>query len=277
MNCKNCHTELQEQDDYCTSCGGKVIRNRLTIRNLFEHVSETFFNYDNKLLRTLIDLFKKPEAVIGGYINGTRKRYVNPISYVALSLTIGGLYMLILNKFFPNAMAEMSSMAVQKGQEEFMSNYWSFLQKYYSFFMIMLIPLYALISRLVFVNRKEYNYTEHLVMAMYIMAQFSLVSSFLNIILLLLQLSPSLLGTASIFLQMAYFGYCYKRLYKLSFGGFILRTLWFLAILLLIMIVIVLLGVLMAFLFKDSAVVQGMIESQKAAIEAQEAIKDSIN
>lgn len=277
MNCKNCYTELQEQDDYCTSCGGKVIRNRLTIRNLFEHVSETFFNYDNKLIRTLIDLFKKPEAVIGGYINGTRKRYVNPISYVALSLTIGGLYMLILNKFFPYAMAEMSSMAVQEGQEEFMSNYWSFLQKYYSFFMIMLIPLYALISRLVFVNRKEYNYTEHLVMAMYIMAQFSLVSSFLNIILLLLQLSPSLLGTASIFLQMAYFGYCYKRLYKLSFGGFILRTLLFLAILLLIMIAIVLLGVLMAFLFKDSAVVQGMIESQKAAIEAQEAIKDSIN
>jgi hypothetical protein len=277
VNCKNCNTKLLDQDQYCKNCGGKVIRNRLTIRNLFEHISETFFNYDNKLLRTLIDLFKKPEAVIGGYINGMRKRYVNPISYIALSLTIGGIYMLILNKFFPNAMAEMSSMGVQEGQEELMANYWSFIQKYYSLFMIMLIPFYALISRLVFVNRKEYNYTEHLVMAMYIMAQFSLVSSILNILLLVFQLSPSILGTASIFLQMAYFGYCYKRLYKLTHGGLALRTLWFLAILLLILIIIVILGFLIGFLFKDSEVMQSIIESQKAAIEVQEVIKDSIN
>ena len=80
MNCKNCHTELSEHDDYCRNCGARIIRNRLTFRNLFEHLSETFFNYDNKLLRTLIDLIKKPEDVIVGYINGVRKKYVNPIS-----------------------------------------------------------------------------------------------------------------------------------------------------------------------------------------------------
>lgn len=277
INCKNCHTELEEKDDYCTKCGGKVIRKRLTFKNLFEHLSETFFNYDNKLLRTLIQLFKQPENVIGGYIKGIRKRYVNPMSYIALSLTIGGLYMLILNKFFPNAMAEMSSIGVQQGQEEFMTNYWSFIQKYYSLFMIMLIPFYALISRLVFVNRKEYNYTEHLVMAMYIMAQFSLVSSFLNIALLVLHLPSTLLGSGSIFLQIAYFGYCYKRLYKLSFGGFILRTLFFLGILLILMIAIIILGILAAMLFKDSEIVQSFIEAQKATSEAQKAIKDSIN
>ena len=52
MNCKNCHTELHDHDDYCPNCGARVIRNRLTFKNLFEHISETFFNYDNKLLRT---------------------------------------------------------------------------------------------------------------------------------------------------------------------------------------------------------------------------------
>ena len=68
MNCKNCDTLLKEQDDFCNSCGAKVIRNRLTVRNLFEHFSETFFNYDNKLLRTFTTLFTKPEVVIEGYI-----------------------------------------------------------------------------------------------------------------------------------------------------------------------------------------------------------------
>ena len=81
MNCKNCQNELTPESDYCNICGGKVIRNRLTLKNLFEHVSETFFNYDNKLLRTFIDLLKKPDEVINSYVKGVRKRYVNPLSF----------------------------------------------------------------------------------------------------------------------------------------------------------------------------------------------------
>ena len=76
MECKNCSSQLQENDDYCNSCGAKVIRNRLTLKNLFEHFGEEFLNYDNKFLRTFIRLFRKPEDVIGSYINGTRKKYV---------------------------------------------------------------------------------------------------------------------------------------------------------------------------------------------------------
>ena len=276
MNCKNCNTELKKQDDYCNSCGGKVVRNRLTFKNLFEHITETFFNFDNKLLRTLIDLFKKPDIVIGGYINGTRKRYVNPISYLALTLTVSGIYLIIINKFFPNVFVAMSS-AGADGQQEFMTIYIEYLQKYYSLFMVSLIPLYALISRLVFINRKDFNFTEHIVMAMYIMAQFSLVSSFLNIALLLLQLPPDLLGTSSIFLQMAYFGYCYARLYKLSIKGFILRTLWFFCILLIACVLIFVVGIIFAIIFKDSDIIQSMIEAQKNAAEAQKTLKDTIN
>ena len=100
MNCKNCHTKLPLDSDFCNSCGGKVIRNRLTFRNLFEHISETFFNYDNKLLRTFIDLFKKPELVIDGYIEGVRKRYVNPISFFGISLTLSGLSIFIIKKYY---------------------------------------------------------------------------------------------------------------------------------------------------------------------------------
>lgn len=100
MNCKNCHTELLQEDDYCRKCGGKVIRNRLSFKNLFEHLSETFFNYDNKLLRTFVQLIKNPEDVIVGYIDGVRKKYINPISFFGLSLTLSGLSIFILKKFY---------------------------------------------------------------------------------------------------------------------------------------------------------------------------------
>lgn len=276
MHCKNCQTELLAKDDYCRNCGGRVIRNRLTFKNLFEHISETFFNYDNKLLRTIIDLFKKPEIVIGGYINGVRKKYVNPISFLALTLTVGGIYMLVLNKYFPNAMTAMSTVGVE-GQKEMVLNTVKYTQKYYSLIMILLIPFYALLSRLVFINRKEFNYTEHLVMAIYIMAQFSLVSSFMNIALLILRLPPNILGSASIFLQMAYFGYCYTRLYKLSARGIVLRTLFFLVILFAMALLIAVLGIIVGILFKDSAFMQNLIESQKEAIEAQKATMETTN
>ena len=276
MNCKNCTTELSLNSEFCNQCGGKVIRNRLTFRNLFEHITETFFNYDNKLLRTFIDLFKKPEAVIRGYIEGIRRRYVNPISYLALAITIGGIYFIVLNKFFPNALAAGMSISDDKNQQEMVSVMVKYIGEYYSIMMILFIPPYALLSRLVFINRKEFNFTEHIVMAMYIMAQFSLVSSFLNITLLVLQLPPDLLGSASIFLQIAFFAYCYKRMYKLSFGGLVLRTLFFLGILIAIMIGCILLGVIVAIFFNDSPFVQQIMESQKSAIEAQKTVLDSI-
>ena len=162
-------------------------------------------------------------------------------------------------------MTEMSSLGV-KGQEKAINETIVFIQKYYSLTMILLIPLYALMSRLVFINRKEFNYTEHIIMTMYIVAQFSLVSSFINIALLVLQLPTSILGSASIFLQIAYFGYCFMRLYKLSVGGIIMRTLFFFGILITIFIVFFILGIIMAILFKDSAVIQNFIEAQKSTI-----------
>ena len=104
MNCKNCNTNLTSDSDYCNKCGGKIIRNRLTIKNLFQHFSETFLNYDNKFLQTVKNLFLKPEDVIGSYVDGTRKKYINPISFFAISLTISGVYLLIFKKFFYNYM-----------------------------------------------------------------------------------------------------------------------------------------------------------------------------
>ena len=81
MHCKNCNTALTKTQNYCFECGAKVIRNRLTIKNLLAHFSEQFLNYDNNFLKTFLHLFTKPEVVIGGYIDGTRKKHVNVIPY----------------------------------------------------------------------------------------------------------------------------------------------------------------------------------------------------
>ena len=272
MNCKNCHTELVSDNDFCNRCGGKVIRNRLTFRNLFEHISETFFNYDNKLLRTLIDLFIRPEVVIGGYIDGIRKRYVNPISYFGLAITLTGLYLLILNKFFPESM-DYSAFAIE-GQEEIQKRNVGFMQEYMSIFMMLYIPIYALIARITFIGLKKFNYTELLVVLLYWQSQLSIVSAVIVIITAMFGISQGIISMVLLPVMALYAAYIFKRLYKLSFGEIILRSLLFLVVLGVILGIITVIIVAIMLITGD---MQEMIEAQKAAIEAQKAIKDSIN
>lgn len=155
MNCKNCYNDLVRNSDYCNYCGGKVIRNRLTIKNLFEHISETFFNYDNKLLKTFIDLFKKPEIVIDSYVKGVRKRYVNPISFFGIILTLNGLNIFLITKFYKkyldasNLIGDLDS-ATDQTTKKIMEMSSDISLEYASLLFSLLIPFVAFLSWIVF-------------------------------------------------------------------------------------------------------------------------------
>lgn len=229
MHCKNCHTDLDETNSFCPNCGAKVIKNRLTIRNLFEHFSEHFLNYDNKFLQTFISLFNKPDDVISGYINGVRKKYVNVISYFAIALTLSGLQMFILNKFFPEAL-DLSNITT-KGAEEFQKKNMHFIQEYQSLVMMLYVPIYAVISKIVFFNLKKYNYTEHLVIYMYILSQATIISSIVTIIGVYFGKNIGIIGFAFVIpFQIIYSAFCLKKLFNLSFMGIVIRTLYFLVV-----------------------------------------------
>lgn len=224
MNYKNCHTELHVQDDYCKSCGGKVIRKRLSFKNLFEHLSETFFNYDNKLLRTFVQLFKNSEDVIVGYINGVRKRYINPISFFGLALTLSGLSVFILKKFYIEHL-DFSHLfeGVKASQDIFNATSGNILE-YNSLFYSFLIPLMALVSRVIFLDKK-FNFTEHIIIYLYSMSLLSIISVIIGQIVLFLVPSNYLLFSMSSWLIMlVYLCYALKRIFKLSIGNLILKT-----------------------------------------------------
>ena len=161
MDCKNCKNTLSPEADYCSNCGGKVIRNRLTLKNLFHHVNETFFNFDNKLLRTFIGLFKNPEDVIVGYIDGTRKKYVDVIAYFALAISLSGLQLFVLSKLdIDMSGAWDTNTEVGKQQQAFTEAIYKYTSEYQSLVMMLYIPFYALHAKLVFRKYKRFNYTE---------------------------------------------------------------------------------------------------------------------
>ena len=262
MHCKNCKNILTDTSDYCNNCGAKVIRNKLTLKALFLHFSEQFLNYDNKFLQTFIHLFTNPESVIGCFINGTRKKYVNVISYFALAITISGLQLYLLNKYFPG-LVDISSITVD-GQEEFAKNNLEFTQEYQSLIMMISVPIYAIISKIVFFNIKTYNYTEHLVIFMYIFSQMAIFGALFQIISAVFGIS---LGTSSIIflpIQILYSAYCLKRLFNLSFKGIILKMLFFLLILCVALVLISILYVIILYL---TGGLQEMVETQRALKE----------
>jgi hypothetical protein len=232
MNCKNCYHELTPNSDYCNICGGKVIRNRLTLKNLFEHVSETFFNYDNKLLRTFIDLFRKPEVVIGSYVNGVRKRYVNPLSFFGVSLTLSGLSIFILRKFYLQYLDFSKVFTSEIYENEFsqqvLQNSSDSAFEYNSLIFSFLIPFLALISIIVFYN-KHYNFTEHIIIYLYSISALTIGSIIIGHIVLFIIPEKYLLFTLIFYLIMfIYHAYILKRIFQLTALQLLLKTLFFL-------------------------------------------------
>jgi len=209
-------------------------------------------------------MFIKPEAVIDGYIKGIRKRYVNPISYFGLAITVTGLYLLILNKFFPETL-DFSNFAVE-GQEEFQQKNMSFIQDYMSLFMMLYIPIYALIARISFIGLKKFNYTELIVVFLYWQSQTSVISAVTIIITAMFGVANGVVSMIFLPLMVLYAAYILKRLYQLSFGEIIARTLLFLVVLSVFMVFF---SIIVAVIMLITGDMQEMIEAQRTVLDAK--------
>lgn len=182
MDCKNCERPLRTDYSFCSNCGAKIIRHRLTFKNLWYDVTERYFNVDNTFFRTFWHLFTKPANVIDGYVKGVRKKYLNPISYLAIALTLSGVIIFLIRKFFDNQIdwGSLSSTSAEFGTK------WKELTfDYSSLFFLMYIPILAFAAFLSF-RKEKYNLTEYIVTYIYILAQYSILSFPISVLLLVI-------------------------------------------------------------------------------------------
>lgn len=227
MVCKNCTQELSENAQYCSNCGAKKITKRLTIKNLTEEAVSRFFNIDNLFFKTFIYLFKKPEDVILSFINGVRKKYLNALSYFALSVTISGLILFITKKFFPELLVNPFADNPVSTND---------IMEYQTIMAFLWMPFYALISKMIFYKQKQLNYTEHLVIYLYTIAQVSILSLLYNIILLFCGINFIFISYVTIAIMIVYNAFVLKRIFELSLGKIIWKSIQFILFLLVLMI-----------------------------------------
>ncbi len=238
MECKNCLDQLRTDYSFCPGCGAKVIRNRITMRNLWYDFTERFFNLDNTFIRTFTSLFTNPKDVVLGYINGTRKKYMNPISYFMIAVTLGGLFFFLQNKFFPNAMSYQFEL-LEKQQEgptgifvtDSVLKWQKILAEYQSIFYMLMIPLISFISKLVFFDKKQLNLSEHFVLNLYGYSQISIIINLLYISFIWNSKAVYYIGIfGAIIGYIGFYSYLLKQVFDLNWKQLLLKILFFLGV-----------------------------------------------
>ncbi len=224
-NCKNCGQQI-EAYNFCPDCGAKKITKRITFKNLVQDFADRFLNLDNSFFRTFLHLFTKPEAVIDGYIYGLRKRYINAFGYFAISVTVTGFYGFVVKNrlleiiansinFMPKEQLEAQMIGIEKTFQH---------QSLLSF---LLIPILAIISRLVFLNYKKYNLTEHFVIYLYSYSHIVGITALISIPIIFLIDNYFIVAFAPFVLYTTYIAYVLKRLYAISVKKILIKTLLF--------------------------------------------------
>lgn len=247
MACKNCQQELSDQDKYCRRCGCEVIRDRLTIRHLVREFYESFFSWEtNRPIRTFVDLIRRPEVVIDGYISGVRKKYNNPFGYVAISLTLSGLFFFAILKFSPEALDAMMGLQSSSGNpQELGRRIQNISIEYHTLIFFALLPLFALLSWMLFYKRK-YNYAEHLILNLYAYAEISNITFLIMAITIWSTELFSKIAIYSLVIQTGYYSYTLKRVFNLNFVQFLIKMGLLLGLVILLYIIIILFfGILM--------------------------------
>ena len=225
MICKNCETSLRTDYLFCPRCGAKVTARRLTFRNLFADILERFFDLDNTFYRTLKTMTIRPEEVIGSYIEGVRRRYLNPMSYLGISLGLSGFLFFLMRNVAGDFLSIdfMGEGASNPASQKIMDA----SLEYSTFFFLILIPVIGLCGYLSF-NRRDFNLPEHMVSAIYTLAHISVLTFPLSVVILLaLPEKYMLYSVWNIVLMIGFNIFVLARLHKYTLGITLLRMLLF--------------------------------------------------
>lgn len=189
--CKNCGNE--NSGSYCSSCGMEFSSGRLNLKRLFMDWLGAFYNYSGGILVTFRMLALKPGTAVKEYIEGNTRKYWNPFNYFVITLTV---YMLI---------------GVTSGIFSSQSSYESFTNDYAAYLIMFSIPFVSAASFLLF-KSSGFNYSENLVLNIFINAQLNIYNTFLFVLNIVLPSKLSALIT--IFLGFLYEIFAYSSFFK---------------------------------------------------------------
>jgi hypothetical protein len=210
-------------------------------------------------LQTFIALFKSPQLVINGFIEGLRTRYVNPVTYAIIAVTVSGFSVYLIKKgYYGDVISKAVAQTQTNEKVPFdMKAYMEGVFDYQNIIFFLSIPLLGIISKIVFYDIKKYNIAEQSLIYTYTYSQFTIVSFLLSILLVIIFGFEYDVYTIIIFpLMIAYHAYALKKVFDLSVSQTVLKLFLFLALMGVLMIAFMLIvGIGMFIYMKQNNVV----------------------
>lgn len=169
MNCKGCGANLQTAFQFCPSCGEIAHPHRLDLRHILHEFIHAFLHADKGIFLLIKQLLYLPGQTALDYVNGSRKKYFNPVSFLLIA---GGLSFFLRDKLEAGLPASSKKVAIYIAE---------FMHKFATPIIILTVPVLSLFSWLLFKSSGK-NYAENLVMNMYMMGEYHLFAIFSFII-----------------------------------------------------------------------------------------------
>lgn len=207
--CVNCHAEVNGA--YCNHCGQKYEVSRLQWGTLFDEFNQRLLGLDNKLIRTVRDLTIRPGVVCKTFIQGNRVKYIGPVGYffilITLLVLIVSLFKIDLVEFMRPTKELMQPSGSPEGQGD---NLQRILMSDMKTLMFVAIPFFVLGTYILFSN-KGYNLIETAVVVFYTHGH-PVLLTLIN--LLLFKFTSTAQPSWIQPLSMLYFGYACANFYK---------------------------------------------------------------
>lgn len=177
-NCPNClHTPVGR---YCPACGQRQLaREHYSLRHLFSELLGNLFQWDNKLLRTLVLALRKPGELSALHIAGVRTRYTSPVTLLLLVFFVFFLAPMLSDftqsleqhlqwgRWYASAAADwVNTLAATRtgGMTELSAQYADLQQDVAKTMVLLHVPLFALGLHLLH-WRRRYYFVEHVIVA----------------------------------------------------------------------------------------------------------------
>lgn len=165
MNCKNCDAVISGK--FCSSCGQQADTHRITIPHLSHELIHALTHADKGFLLLLKELVTRPGIVGRQYVEGKRKKYFNPLSFVVITTALSAFISYKAGYFealtYPQSNRQ-PPLPYYRESMEFMVSHGKVLG------LVLILPLLAFFAW-IFFKRSKYNFAESFVLHSFVIGE----------------------------------------------------------------------------------------------------------
>ncbi len=226
--CRNCGHEVYQ--NYCPACGQRTNTERLDWGSMFDSVTSPIIgdeayglrgiNMRLGFLMTWCTILRHPYTSIAEFIEGSRRKYYNPVGILLMLSTIYAIVFYLVGKEYTPLAKEGQNILLWAA-----CSYYDYASLHPAINMLVTLPFLAMAMKTVFRKRSDFRYVEYLYIGVFLsIFEITLMLAFLGLELLVPWFRSFWAITAPMFVYTAFVFYKLFGLKKKRTAFW--RTLW---------------------------------------------------